>query len=148
MYRLAVCCLLLLLVGCGSKDRAGTKDLEAVMKGQPTTYWIEQLTSEDEEKRNVSVKLLVEYGKKDETVVEDLAEALKTKEDPELRMAICGVLERVGMAANTDEVVGVLKTQLRSKEDRVANAAGKTLWRLNKEEARNAGVSPPAPDKK
>jgi hypothetical protein len=147
MVRLVVCCLLLLLVGCGKKDRAGSKDLEAIMKGQPTTYWIEQLTNTDEEKRTVAVKLLVEYGKKDETVVEDLADALETKTDSDLLIAICGVLERIGLNADTKDVITNLKKLIR-KDERVAQAAGKALLRLNKDEARNAGVAPPPVQKK
>jgi HEAT repeat protein len=148
MHRFAVCCLLLLLVGCGKKDRTGSKDLEAIMKGQPTTYWIEQLTNPDEEKRTVAVKLLVENGKKNEYVVEDLADALETKDDPDLRIAVCAVLERIGLNANTKDVVSSLKKLLLVKDDRVANAGAKALWRLNKDEARIAGVAPPAPEKK
>ena len=149
MVRFVVCCLLLLLVvGCGKKDRTGSKDVEAIMKGQPTTYWIEQLTNTDEEKRTVAVKLLVEYGKKDETVVEDLADALEKKDDPDLRIAVCAVLERIGSVhANTKDVVSSLKKLLLLKDDRVANAGAKALWRLNKDEARIAGVAPPAPPK-
>lgn len=148
MYRFAVFCLLLLLAGCGKKDRTGSKDLEAIMRGQPTTYWIDQLTNTDEEKRTTAVKLLVEYGKKDETVVEDLTTALEEKKaDSDMVVAICAVLERIGLAADTKDVITSLKKLLLLKDDKAANAVAKALWRLNKEEARSAGVAPPPPVK-
>lgn len=149
MKKLAVFCLLLLLAGCGKKDRTGSKDLEAIVRGQLTTYWIDQLTNADEEKRTTAVKLLVEYGKKDESVVEDLTTALEDKkDDSDMVVAICAVLERIGLAADTKDVIASLKKLLLLKDDKAANAAAKALWRLNKEEARGAGVAPPPQVKK
>lgn len=136
MRKFGVIWLALVVAGCGKNGGGffgGNPD-----QNQPVSYWIEQLKSKDVERQKLAMRILVENGKKEKAVVDELVEKLENTDD-EHRKLICQVLGRIGWDAEP-EAIGPLRKLLRYPNTEVSNAAAEALWKINKEIAEQEGV--------
>src|SRR5262245_56424192 len=137
MRKLAFTTALVLTIGCGPTNRPGGDGAEAIMEGQPASYWVQQLKSTDPQTRATAVRLLKENGVKDNSVWNEIMGALKGN-DPELQLGACEVFGHMGWDA--EDAFEALKARLNDKDTRVGMAAGIAMAKINPEKAAQAGV--------
>lgn len=142
MKKLALLCLLALVPGCGKSDRQGKEGQEAMIQGRTTSDWIKQLGSTEETDRKEAVRILKQRGETDRTIIEQLEEAVKEKNNnKELRMGAAEVLGQLGW--NADLAKDTLIKTLPDKDVDVARAAAKALWDIDPATAKKHGVVGP-----
>ncbi len=129
---------LLLLAGCGSSDRPSGTAGGAIMKSQPTSYWIQELKNPDAEKRKFATTLLKDHAITDIGVRDEVLEALKS-EDPDIRIGAAGVFAAMGWDGG--DAMATLKVMYLDKDDRVSKAAVEAIRKIDEKELPKIGVS-------
>jgi HEAT repeat protein len=138
MKKLSGCVLVLLLAGCGKGDRPGGPGTEAVMSGQPPSYWIQELKNPDPDKRKFATRLLSDHARTDLTVREELLQAL-TSQDNEVRIGVAGVFGAMGF--HGVDAVPALKKMYLDPDPRIQNAVIDALRKIDENELPKIGVS-------
>ncbi len=130
---------LILLVGCGgSSDRPSGTAGGAIMKSQPTSYWIQELKNPDAEKRKFATTLLRDHAITDLGVREEVLEALRN-EDHEIRIGAANVFAAMGWDGG--DAMDTLKKMYLDKDDRVSKAAVEAIRKIDEKELPKIGVS-------
>jgi HEAT repeat protein len=137
MKRLVLLICVLALAGCGATNRPGGDDKEAIMEGQPASYWVQQLKNPDPQIRATALRLLVQHGKDDNSVWNEIKHALDGK-DPELQVGACEVFGEMGWDAK--DAFEALKAHLNDNNTRVGMAAGIAMARIDPDRAAQAGI--------
>lgn len=138
MKKLIGCLLAVVAAGCGTSDRPGGSAGEAVMKGQTTSQWIQQLKDPDADKRKFATTLLRDHARTDLTVREELLEALKAG-DSEIKIGVAGVFAAMGWDGG--DAIPALKVMYLDTDNRVSMAAVEALRKIDDRELPKIGVS-------
>lgn len=138
MNRLVFLGLALVLTGCGKGG--GIFGGGDTRQNHPVSFWVERLKSTNEDQVREAVKTLVDNGKLDKQVTEEVVDELKSSTDIEQKKRLCEILGKIGFNSDPIAVAPLKHIIMREKDVGLVNAAAAALVKINKQEAAKAGV--------